>query len=560
MHFCAMDGVEYTWDQFVTEIFDTLVFAKIVDSDRVIEGYGLKDLAHDWCNADNEDRTRMQAYLKGMKSKNYADCPADIMGDYACGDVRKNRAVYHKILSMYDSSMKLCWENEMRLTPVIYDIEDFGMPVDNTELKVEKAKSLHKQIMMGDRLHTLLGHEMNPKSNPQVYDVLINQFGLPILATNEDEKSSTFGNPTFDKDALALYLIHPSVLADPLKLETVKLIKGLRDECHFESLFLNTYIEQAVNGILHPSYNQVVRTGRMSCRNPNAQQLNKRAKKLIHPRPGMAILSADYSQIEFRLIAHYICDQEAIKAYNEKPDTDFHSWVASMCGVKRKAAKCLNFGMGFGAGKAKVVKMLSGNPDVIEATSVKINLMIESGVLIAANRNIEYKKQCEILAEGLYNIYHERLPGIKATSRRAADVVKARGYVFNAYGRRRHLQDRFCYKAFNSVVQSCAADVMKDTTVKLAPRYNKVTRDWGYNIFALVHDDASGMGPVESILDPMFQRHLKTTLEDSTIKFSIPIVTEMGYSLRDWGEASAEEPVVVDGHVVAGPLNNSSLP
>lgn len=546
-HFCAADGA-----MFGGRLIDTLTLSKLIDSDRF--DYDLKTLFIDWLKINAEERDRLKAYLKGIKSKNYADAPADILGGYACKDVRGNRLLWKYIKEKYDESMKLSWDNEIKLTPVLFDIEDFGMPVDPTELKIEKVKSVHKQIRHGDRLRELTGGEVNPASHKDVFDVLCNQFSLPVLATNEDEESNSFGNPSFDKDALALYLTHPSVLADKKILETVKLIKEARDESHFCGLFLDNYLKLNVDGILHPSYNQCVRTGRMSCKNPNAQQLNKRAKALVHPRKGMSILSCDYSQIEFRLIVHYIQDQDAIKAYNENPLTDFHAWVASICGVKRKAAKCLNFGMGFGAGKAKVVKMLMGNPDVIAAVAIQINEMVKEGRLEESQRATEFKVLCKELAENLYNIYHEKLPGIKATSRRASDVVKARGYVFNGYGRRRYLDAKFCYKGFNSIVQSFAADIMKDTTVKLAPRYNKTIRDYGINIFGLIHDDNSMMAPTEVVHDPIVQRLVKGVLEDSTIKISVPIVMDMGFSDRNWAEASADDPVVVNGKVVGGPI------
>ena len=75
---------------------------------------------------------------------------------------------------------------------------------------------------------------------------------------------------------------------------------------------------------MHPDYNQTVRTGRMSCRRPNAQQLSKEAKELILPFDNQHFVSFDESQVEFRLIVHYIQDSKAIEAFNENPDTDFH--------------------------------------------------------------------------------------------------------------------------------------------------------------------------------------------------------------------------------------------
>ncbi len=548
-HFCAADGAEFHND---TRLICTNTLSKLIDSDRM--EYRLKNVCREWLGLERPDQERAEAWRAEAKTKDHADTPADIEGEYGCRDVIDNRLLWRYLQSHYDPAMKMAWENEIKLTPVLYDIEKFGMPIDVQECQIEKLKSLHLSTILAGEIAEAVGHEVNVGSHPQIYDTLITQFGLPVLSRNEDETSNTFGNPKFDGDAFEKYMIHPSVLADPKIKRCVATIKEARDEGHFCGLFLDSYLELHENGILHPSYNQCVRTGRMSCRQPNAQQLNARAKRLIHPHKGMAIISCDYSQIEFRLIAHYIGDADAIRAYNEDPTTDFHQWVADMCGVKRKAAKCLNFGMGFGAGKAKVVKMLMGDPSVIEAVSLEINADILAGKLDPIHRVKAFDDRCYKLAVFLYNTYHERLPGIKATSRRAANVAGARGYCFNGHGRRRHLPPRYTYKAFNGVVQSEAADIMKERTIALAPRYNKKSRDMGLKIFAIVHDDESSMVPAEIVNDPEVHRHIKSTLENVDLKYSIPIVTDMGFALHNWSDASAEEPVMQDGKCVGGPL------
>lgn len=548
-HFCCADGAEFSNQ---TRLIDTVTMCKMIDSDRM--HYGLKIIAKDWLGLERPDQDRAEAWRAEAKTKDHADTPADIEGNYGCRDVIDNRKVWRYCQQHYEESAKLAWNNEILLTPVLYDMEKFGMPIDVKEVMIQKALSLQLQNVLGSEIAETVGHEVNPASHVQIFDTLITQFGLPVLSRNEDEGSNSFGNPSFDGDAFEKYMIHPSVLADKRIRKCVAAIKEARDESHFCGLFLTSYLDLHANGVLHPSYNQTVRTGRMSCRKPNAQQLNSRAKRLIHPYPGMGIISCDYSQIEFRLIAHYINDIEAIKSYNEDPTTDFHQWVADMCGVKRKAAKCLNFGMGFGAGKSKVVKMLMGDPSVIETVSLEINAEITSGKLDPANRVKEFDMRCYNLAIYLFNTYHERLPGIKLTSKRCSNVAGARGYVFNAHGRRCHLPKRFCYKAFNRVVQSEAADIMKERTIALAPRYNSKSREIGLNIFAIVHDDESTMVPLDAVHDPKVHHHIKSTLENVDLKYCIPIVTDMGFALNNWADASAEKPVMQDGKCVGGPI------
>jgi len=526
-HFCAVDNAEFGWN---TRLIDTLVLAKLHDTDR-FTGFGLKPLCRDWLEMPMEEVDRVKIYLAEIKSKNFADIPADILGAYACEDVIGNRKLYRFLDHHCADDQRRVWENEIRLTPVMYDMEKFGMPVDIQELKIEKFKSLKKQIMYGDRLHEIYGQELNPNSPKDVYDMIINKFGLPVLAVTEDT-----GNPSFDKEALARYVVHPAVIANPTIKEAITTLKAYRDEAHFMSLFVEPYLQLNRNSIMHPAYNQLVRTGRMSCRKPNGQQLNTRAKRLIHPFEGMAILSCDFSQIEFRLIVHYIQDAVAIKAYNDDPTTDFHQWVADLCKIKRKPAKRVNFGIAFGAGKKKALSMLSQEPDVIEEVSKEVNRLIDQGSVKAEDRNIVFSDTCRENTENIYNTYHERLPGIKRTSYKATKVAKRRGYVFNEYGRRRHIPAKFCYKAFNSIIQSCAADVMKDAILQIAPRYNKWVRDLGINIFALVHDDICTMGPKEVMEDSEIQLQLKTKMENVTQKFRVPIIMEMAFSAENWGD------------------------
>ncbi len=546
-HFCALDGAV-----FQGRLVDTLTLCKLHNSDRM--SYGLKPIARDWLDMPMEEVDKVEAYLDQLGQKkserDYSAVPADILGAYACEDVISNRKLYRFLDKACPDSVRRVWENEIALTPVMFDIEDFGMPIDRQEVKIETVKAIQRQINYGAELHELINYELNPNSSPQIYDCLINQFGLPVVAYNEDS-----GNPSFDKAALALYSVHPAVLADEKLLRVVELIGASRKEIHFQSLFLDPYSELNVDGILHPSYNQCVRTGRMSCRQPNAQQLNKRAKALIHPRPGMAILSADFSQIEFRLIVHYINDMDAIASFNEDPKTDFHQWVADQCGIKRGPGKILNFAMGFGAGKKKVVSMLQPNPDIIEEVSQEINQMIEEGRLEERLRNQEFNIRCHELAESMYNIYHERLPGVKRTARRAGDAAKKRGFVFNAYGRRRHLEGRFCYRGFNAVVQSSAADVMKSCTLKVAPRYNKWVRDLDIHLMGLVHDEFVFMGPEEVLRDPEVLRKLREPLQTPDVQFKVPITIDMGLSAGNWAEASGDDQVLnEDGEHVSGPI------
>jgi len=550
--FLRCEGVE-----FGGRLIDTLTLSKIHDSDRM--GHGLKDLAREWLGFKMSEVDEVKAYLDGIKSHSYADVPTDIMGRYACRDVETVRALYRMLQAKRPEQLKRVWETEIALTPVLCDMEFEGLKVDPAQLKQELRKSLKLMIQTGDELLERTGREFS-NSSDCVFDLLVNQFGLPILMTkkerDDDGHEVDTGRPTFDKDALHLYAVHPAVTADPNIKRVVELIQAYRKESQYKSLFLESFLElKDDNDRVHPRYNQLVRTSRTSCSRPNSQQQNLRSKALIHPEEGMGFMSCDYSQIEYRVIAHYSGDKKIIDAYCDQPDIDFHQWVADLLHVKRKAGKTLNFGMAFGSGKAKVTAGLVKNPDIIEEIGEQINKMISEGRAAPELRIEMFKQLCFTRASEVYEAYHERLPGIKTTSREAARVARSRGFVFNLYGRRRHLPIKFAHKAFNSIVQSTAGDIMKDRMVALSPRYNAKTRALGIRFAWMVHDDLGMHVPRERLLDSETHSYIRETLQSPTIPLSVPIYTGLGVSMKSWAEAASEDEIKDEaGNVVAGCL------
>lgn len=539
--------------EFDCKLVDTLTLSKVHDSDRM--GHSLKDLGRNWLDYDTTSETEITTYLKEIKSKSYADIPSDKLGEYAADDVLMNRLLYKYLQKNRAEGLEKIWETEILLTPILFDMEFEGLQIDPLECKKQSRSCLIKMIETATTIENIAEREWT-NSNKCVYDILINQFGLPVLVTKKEKQGSRWvdtGKPTFDKDALTIYKIHPLVTSNSELVELVNAILIYRTESLHKSLFLDTFLElHDKNNIIHPSYNQVVRTARMSCSRPNAQQQNERSKKLIHPRKGYGFISCDYSQIEFRLIAHYINDQQIIDAYNKDPNTDFHQWVSDLLHVKRKAGKTLNFGMAYGAGEIKVTKELSNNPDIIEEVSKKVEEFILAGKLEHSETRETFERLCKEHASKCYFAYHEKIPGIKATARRAASTCKYRGYVFNAYGRRRYLPEKASYRAFNTIIQGCAMDIMKEGMIKLSPRYNKKSKNYGIRLAVNVHDDCTTEVPLQELLNPELHSYIRNILENPSIKFRVPILTGLGISPNNWGEAAGDTIKDNSGVIVAG--------
>lgn len=522
-HCAANEGV----DVGSIEMVDTLTLAKVIDADRGMKGgYGLSALSRDMLDRDiSRYEGSLKTWLADAKSRDYGDLPLDMIGEYGCEDVITNRLLHAHLDRGCPDRSRGVWDTEVQLTPVLFDMERAGMAVDPVELRKTQLRTMAKMLKLEELLHDAVGFPIRPHTSADCFELLCNKHGLPIVAWTDE------GNPSFDKHALNQYSMHPIVATDPELSDVVGKLIEYRKLHTALTFFIEPYSELNVDGVLHPTYNQAVRTGRMSCSQPNAQQLNTFAKSMVHPRPGYVLLSADYSQVEFRIIVHYLRNERAMRAFAEDPWTDFHTWVADMCGVAREPAKNINFAMAFGGGKKRVLSMLSSD------MSLMGDLMGRAGGDAALFDQLRNRRAVEVWEE-----YHGLLPELRVMSRRAAMLVKSRGHVFNAYGRRRQLPDSAAFRGFNTVVQGSAADLMKERTVATSPRHSAELRDLGVRQIASVHDETLFECPTESAdaAVPI----IAELMESPSVEFRVPIKVTVGISDRDWSRAGADDHVV----------------
>lgn len=520
----------------------TIVLAKLIDSDRIMRGgYGLDALSLGWLGEDiSKYEQRLKPYL--VKNQDYGRVPPDILGEYGCQDALTNRRLWGFILSQIPEESAGVWNTEIELTRRLWEMERNGMHVKTQELQVTQYSALNRMLAIDEELTRIAGRSFRPHVNEDVYDVLCNQYGLPVLAYTKDQSTGEeTTNPSFDKHALKMYMVQPHA-----PLELLQLMQEYRKLAQFESLFLKPWQHLQVSSYLHANYNQCVRTGRMSCSDPNAQQLSELAKGLVHPKPGYAFISMDASQIEFRFIVHYIQDQHAIQAYNENPDVDFHEWVANQCGIKRKPAKTVNFAIAFGEGKKKLTKQLASDADIVGVIKDQIEEMIATDKIKREQEQLYFANLAGARALQVYNTYHRTFPTLKPTMKDVERVLRARGHVRNMYGRRRHLPVDKAYRGFNTLNQSSAADWMKERTVGLCNMIDGTPIEF----VASVHDEILLQAPIEIANDPRTARDLIAFMETLVIPLRVPVRCNIGISAKDWKTASKS---VKDGGV-SGPL------
>jgi DNA polymerase I-like protein with 3'-5' exonuclease and polymerase domains len=502
-HFAHADGLSVEHLDLVC----TAALAKTIDSDR--PSHKLKPLCKDWLGMDMAEEKEVTAYLKGIsgakKVKDYGRIPSWILGRYACMDVIGNRNLWKHILKVRPEEAAQLWETEIALTKTLFRMEKRGMEVDPIEVRRESIVAITKTMQLAEEFEKLTSREL-VDSSKLYHEVLCGRYGLPVLARTKVTKKNTGGGPSFDKHALAKYAELPAVVFNEELKRVVELILGFRNWQTYSSLFLESFVHfMDEDSRVHPNYNQTVRTGRMSCSDPPLQLGDARSTKLLVPGKGRAFLCGDASQAEFRVITHYTKDAAAIQALIE--GVDYHDWVAQVCAIPRKIAKNINFAIAFGAGLKK----------------------IESMIVATLGQGSE-KTAAEIL-----RVYGERLPGIQKTAKDCERQTKKRGWIQNAYGRRRHLDYDFAYKAFNSLVQGCAMDMIKERMVFL-DKSDFLARS-GVRLLANKHDELVFDGEIEAIESPEVIKYITETLEDPSFEFRVPMVWDVKTSRESWYHA-----------------------
>jgi DNA polymerase I len=314
------------------------------------------------------------------------------------------------------------WETESDFIRLMASIKDRGIKID---VPFSRAKVIEgTKILNGIRQD--LG--WNPGSSDQVGKYLIDDLGLPVL-----KRSEKTNRPSFDKATMVEYEYYLAPMQDAAA-QKVLTYRGWQKtvSSNFQA-YLDLMDE---NEILHPNYKvHGTRTGRLSCENPNLQQIprsspnawNGDTKKAFIPRePDLFLYSFDFKQVEFRLAAAYAKETELLEIFNS--GADIFTEMSLRLGRPRHQIKTFVYSTLYGAGKAKVALVL-GMP--------------------------------RAESDELYDEYHGTWPGFREITERATSLAKNQGYIDYWTGRRRHLHRGESHKAFNSLIQGGAFEIVK---------------------------------------------------------------------------------------------------
>ena len=387
---------------------------------------------------------------KGAKQLTFDQVDLDEAGPYAAEDAEVTlclHAFFAPKLADDPRLQRVYAEIEMPLVPVLSAMERRGVQVDVERLRVLSAELAQRMAALEREAHEAAGGPFNLQSPKQIQAILFDgdRLGLPVRAKTPTGQPSTADAVLQD---LAEEYALPRLILDHRALSKLR---------STYTVALAENVNRAT-GRVHTSYHQAVAsTGRLSSSAPNLQNIpvrtaeGRRIRQAFVPAPGFRLLSADYSQIELRIMAHLSGDEGLTAAF--AAGRDVHRATAAevagrreadVDGEMRRRAKAVNFGLIYGM----------------------------SAFGLARQLGIERKE-----AQDYIERYFERYPGVRAymdeTRRRARD----RGYVETVFGRRLHLPEirsrnagRRQYAertAINAPMQGTAADVIKRAMVSL---------------------------------------------------------------------------------------------
>lgn len=491
--------------------FDTMVASYLLDPGRGT--HNLDALALRYLNVK---KTATEELIgKGASAISMADVPEEKVARCAAEDAD----VTFRLVEAFrprleaDGLMPLFRDVEMPLVHVLLDMERAGVRVDVPYLK-KLSKEFEDMAHRVERdVREIAGEEVNLNSPKQLGPLLFEKLEIQ-KGTGRRPKRTRTGAYATDADTLEAFAAHP-IVAKLLDYREVTKLKS-------------TYVD-ALPGMVHPSdgrihssFNQTVAaTGRLSSENPNLQnipirtEIGRRIRRAFVADEGCRLLSADYSQIELRLMAHLSGDPGLCEVYRRKGDVHaetaarmFKVPLEKVTREQRNSAKAINFGILYGMGPTRLARDLKIPMDE---------------------------------ARDFLDRYFSEFPGVRDFQRQAVEKARREGYVTTLLGRRRAIPEITSDEpqvranaenmAKNTPVQGTAADLIKVAMVRIRERLRK--ERFRARMILQVHDELVFEAPGEEIdrLAPLVRGEMEGALE-----LGVPIVAEMGTG-RDWLEA-----------------------
>jgi DNA polymerase-1 len=384
---------------------------------------------------------------KGAHQIPFAQVSVEKAAEYSCEDSDQTLDVHQALWPRLekDSKLRFIYELEIRSSEALYRVERNGVLIDGPILAKQSAELGQRMMQLEKDAHDLAGQPFNLGSPKQIGEILFTKLGLPVV------KKTPSGVASTDEEVLEKLAEDYPLPAKLLEHRGLSKLKGTYTDKLAQMAHPRT-------GRVHTHYAQAVAvTGRLSSNDPNLQNIpvktaeGRRVREAFIAPPGHFIASADYSQIELRIMAHLSEDDALLRAFREGLDVH-RATAAEVFGVapgevtseQRRYAKVINFGLIYGM----------------------------SSFGLARNLGID-----NTAAKNYIQRYFERYPGVKQYMDETRLSAKSKGYVETVFGRRLYLPEINSPNgprrggaeraAINAPMQGTAADLIKLSMVKV---------------------------------------------------------------------------------------------
>ena len=491
----ALDGVD----------FDTMIASYLLNPSS--RGHGLDALTMEYFGHKNLTYKEMTG--TGSKEIGFDEVEVDRATEYAAEDSDMTWRLKGKLQpQLKDSTLKLYKEIELPLLEVLAEIELNGVYVDRKHLK-ELSSKIDKQLLHLEKdIYVLADEEFNINSPKQLSVILFEKLKLPVV------KKTKTGYST-DVSVLEQLAVEHKLPEQVLSYRQLAKLKSTYVDALPGEIFKNT-------GRVHTSFNQTVAaTGRLSSSNPNLQNIpirsdmGKEIRKAFTAEGDNMLLSADYSQIELRILAHLSKDKALKKAFDKGEDVHartaadiFGSSLDQVDENSRRMAKAVNFGIIYGLSAFGLSRQL----------------------------NIS-RKDAQDFIDQYFSLYSNVKDFMDNTIAEAREC----GYTLTMFNRRRYLPDLKSDNrqvresaeriAINSPIQGSAADLIKVAMIRLSRNLKKIK--FNSKMILQVHDELLFECPVQEKkeIESLVRKEM-----EGACTLSVPLVVDIGWG-KNWNEA-----------------------
>ncbi len=489
--------------------FDTMIASYVINPS--LRQHNLDSLAQHYLN--HKMLTYKDLVGTGKKEIDFSQVEVERAKDYSCEDAD----ITLQLMSVLNTELKsaenqdLFYNLEMMLVPVLMDMEFSGIKID-TRFFQEMSERFAQQIKeMEEEIYEEAGMEFNINSPQQLGYVLFEKLQLPAQKKTTKTKS-------YSTDVKVLKKL------SSLPHKTPKLLLRYRTLTKLKSTYLDALVKMVnpATGRVHTSFNQTVTaTGRLSSSNPNLQNIPVRGEEGREIRRGFVaekghhLVSADYSQVELRVFAHYSGDPSFVEAFER--EEDIHSKTASeILGVAKEAvtpdmrriAKAINFGIIYGMGSQRLAEELG----------------------------IDNKT-----AKNYIDAYYRRYQGVEKYREKTIGMARDKGYVTTLFNRRRYLpginHDKQRIRAeaermaINTPIQGTAADLIKKAMIHIHRRLKR--ENLRTRMVLQVHDELLFEVPEDEVdrIGPMVKEEM-----EGVHRLDVPLKVDVKVG-KNWDEA-----------------------